>query len=177
MSAFSTRYGLATWQTTDDAGGVAGEKTTTATSYNGSGLDPQNGLAISTTADPSGIAVTISTSYELPAETTYLRATSPALSSGTLSDATKSTSTSYYQLWRDNRRRRCQNLLGPKHELEHSIGTRLATMGAARHSPHGHSEREEFPMGKFLHCHRCWQIRKHEHDVCTVCGTRWRLPS
>ena len=62
ISVFSTRYGLATWQTTDDAGGVAGEKTTTATSYNGSGLDLQYGLATSTTADPGGFAVTSSTS-------------------------------------------------------------------------------------------------------------------
>jgi YD repeat-containing protein len=104
ISAFSTRYGLPTWQTTDDAGGVSSHdgKTTTATSYNGSGLDLQYGLATSTIADPgtttnpAGISMTTTTAYEAPSSTTYLRTTGSALSSGTLSDPTKSTTTNYY---------------------------------------------------------------------------------
>lgn len=96
VSALSTRYGLATWQTTDDSGGVASGKLTTATRYDGSGLDLQYGLATSTVADPAGIAVTTSTAYEAPSATTYLRVTGSALSSGSVADPLKSTTTVYY---------------------------------------------------------------------------------
>jgi RHS repeat-associated protein len=96
ISAFSTRYGLSTWQSTDDAGGVTGNATVTATSYSGSGLDLQYGLATSSIADPTGIAVTRSTRYESPSTSSYLRPLSTALSSGDLAEATKSTTTSYY---------------------------------------------------------------------------------
>jgi YD repeat-containing protein len=96
VSAFSTRYGLPTWQSTDDAGGVTGNATVTATSYTNPDIDLQYGLATASIADPNGIAVTTSTKYEPRSTSSYLRPLSTALSSGNLADATKSTTTSYY---------------------------------------------------------------------------------
>lgn len=98
ISAFGTRYGLPTWQTTDNADptGATGPAITTATRYDGSGLDLQYGLATSTIADPAGLAVTTTTKYEAPSPTTYLRPKATALSSGDVAAAGRSTVTEYY---------------------------------------------------------------------------------
>ncbi|MBK7610674.1 MAG: hypothetical protein IPJ15_04990 [Actinomycetales bacterium] len=91
-TALAPRYGLATWNVTDDTGGVSGDRTVAATRYDGSGLDVQYGLATSVIADPTGLALTTSTGYEPPGAAGYLRRTTRALPSGAATTIT----TAYY---------------------------------------------------------------------------------
>ena len=77
---------------TEDASGVTSSKTTTATTYDGSGLDAQYGLATDTILDPGGLNLTTSTGYEPPGAGGYLRRTTRTLPSGTSTAIT----TAYY---------------------------------------------------------------------------------
>lgn len=101
-SAWSTRYGLPTWTTTDDAGGLPGGSETTATRYDGSGLDPSYGLATdsivdpATPAKPGALALNTRTGFEAPGATGYLRPTSSTLPSGDPANPATRTTTSYY---------------------------------------------------------------------------------
>lgn len=92
------RFGLATYHSTDDVGGIGSGAEVTATSYSGDGLDPSFGLATDNIIDPGGtghLNLDTKTAYEAPG-TGYLRETGQALPSASIGNAAQSHTSSYY---------------------------------------------------------------------------------
>ncbi len=75
-SSVTPAYGLATSNTTDDAGGLGTRRNAT-----GYGATPETGMPTSASIDPTGLNLTTSTGYEAPG-TGYLRRTSRTLPAG-----------------------------------------------------------------------------------------------
>ena len=83
------RYGLPTAITNN----VGANAESTIRSYSSSnGIGPEHGLVTAITADPSGLALTTTTTYEAPSTTSLLRPTGTSLPAGT----TTATAASYY---------------------------------------------------------------------------------
>ncbi|WP_067886115.1 PA14 domain-containing protein [Nocardia vaccinii] len=94
------RYGSETSTVDDDTSGGSVERAPsshTATSYSdpAHGIDPVYQLAVSTTNDPGGLALTTRSTFETPGNG-YLRKTAQALPSGDVTNPDKRSTTTYY---------------------------------------------------------------------------------